>query len=46
LAINDKEMKKLVLIAVVLLAGAAMSACNRNACPAFTQVETPVEARA
>jgi hypothetical protein len=46
LAINDKEMKKLVLIAVVLLAGAAMSACNRNACPAFTQVETPAEARA
>lgn len=38
-------MKKLVLIAVVLLASAAMSACNRNACPAFSQVETPAEAR-
>jgi|JI71714BRNA_FD_contig_41_1002203_length_931_multi_3_in_0_out_0_2 hypothetical protein len=33
-------MKKVVVIAVLLLAGLAMSSCNRNQCPAFTKAET------
>lgn len=32
-------MKKLVVLAVLVLGGLALSSCNRNACPAFSQAE-------
>lgn len=45
LEINAKDMKKLMILAVVL-AGLALSSCHRNACPAFSQAPAPASQNA
>jgi hypothetical protein len=46
LEINVNDMKKLLIIAVIALGSVAMSACHRNSCPSFSQVELPADHRA